>query len=375
MASNTHPRRVDGIQVRVHAPNSGHHDPIEADYCRSGRRTQGLVSKPGEPRNASVVIRCGRWGGDRVRVLVTGGAGFVGANLVRRLLAEGHEAVVIDDLSTGFEKNLHGVDVEFHRGSILDDRALVKATRRVESVVHLAAIPSVPRSVAAPLPSHEANATGTLLVLEAAKAMGAHVTVASSSSVYGANTQLPKVETMVPRPRSPYAVSKLATESYALAWQLTYGLPTIAFRFFNVYGPLQAPGHAYAAVIPAFIDAALRGEAVTIHGDGLQTRDFTFVDSVTRILTDAAVSSVTSATPVNLAFGSRQSLLDVLGGLELVVGPVARHHVASRAGDVRDSQADSARLLEMFPAAEPTPFSEGLRATVEWMARRESVSS
>lgn len=304
-----------------------------------------------------------------MRILVTGGAGFIGANLVRRLMAEGHVPVVIDDLSTGSAMNLAGLDVEFHRGSILDREGLGRAAVGVKAVVHLAAIPSVPRSVAAPLPSHEANATGTLLVLEAARAEGAHVTVASSSSVYGANPQLPKVESMTPRPRSPYAVSKLATESYALAWQMTYGLPTIAFRFFNVYGPLQAPGHAYAAVIPAFVDAAIRGEAVTIHGDGLQTRDFTFVDSVTRILTDAAVGTVTSETPVNLAFGSRRTLLDVLGELESAVGhPVARHHVETRVGDVRDSQADNSRLLDLFPHATPTPFADGFRKTVEWMA-------
>ena len=304
-----------------------------------------------------------------MRVLVTGGAGFIGASLAKRLLGDGHEAVVIDDLSTGSEENLLGVDVEFHRGSILDYDVLAKASRRVEAVVHLAAIPSVPRSVAAPLPSHEANATGTLRVLEAAREVGAHVTVASSSSVYGANPQLPKVESMVARPRSPYAVSKLAAESYAIAWQMTYGLPTIAFRFFNVYGPLQAAGHAYAAVIPAFVDAALRGETVTIHGDGMQTRDFTFVDSVTAILALAATGAVSSETPVNLAFGSRRSLLEVVGELEGVVGHALRaKHVEPRVGDVRDSQADNSRLLELFPEARPTPFAEGLTRTVDWMA-------
>jgi UDP-glucose 4-epimerase len=228
----------------------------------------------------------------------------------------------------------------------------------------------VPRSVADPVPSHEANATGTLRVLEAAREVGAHVTVASSSSVYGANPQLPKVETMVPRPRSPYAVSKLATESYAIAWNLTYGLPTLAFRFFNVFGPLQAAGHAYAAVIPSFLDAALRGVPVTIHGDGLQTRDFTYVDSVTTILLAAAVRRVSSNVPVNLAFGTRRNLLDVLDQLEGVLHrPIAREHVESRAGDVRDSQADNSRLLAMFPDAVPTPFDQGLGQTVEWMRR------
>lgn len=306
-----------------------------------------------------------------MRVLVTGGAGFIGANLVRRLLGDGHDAVIIDDLSSGFESNLKGIDVEFHLGSILDPRVLARASSGVDAVVHLAAIPSVPRSVAAPFPSHEANATGTLRVLQAALAAGAHVTVASSSSVYGANPQLPKVESMMARPRSPYAVSKLATESYAIAWQMTYGLPTIAFRFFNVYGPLQAAGHAYAAVIPAFVDAALRGEAVTIHGDGMQTRDFTFVDSVTSILASAATGGVTSETPVNLAFGSRRSLLDVVQQLEEVLAhPVHRTHVEPRVGDVRDSQADNTRLKDLFPSAAQTSFAEGLRRTVDWMSGR-----
>lgn len=302
-----------------------------------------------------------------MRVLVTGGAGFIGGNLVRRLITEGHEPVVLDDLSTGSIDNIAGLELDFRQGSILNPDELHAAAAGVESIVHLAAIPSVPRSVAAPLPTHDANATGTLRVLEAARAIGAHVAVASSSSVYGANPQLPKVETMVARPRSPYAVSKLAAESYTVAWGLTYGLPTIAFRFFNVYGPLQAAGHAYAAVIPAFIDAALRGQPVTMHGDGQQTRDFTYVDSVTQILALAATTGVSSEVPVNLAFGSRRSLLEVIGDLEGFVGhALPREHVAPRVGDVRDSQADNSLLKSLFPTARATPFAEGLRATLAW---------
>lgn len=304
-----------------------------------------------------------------MHVLVTGGAGFIGANLCRRLLNEGHSVAVIDDLSTGFRANLDGLDVDFHEASILDPERLTRAAKGAKAIVHLAAIPSVPRSVSAPLPSHEANATGTLRVLEVAREHGLHVTVASSSSVYGANPQLPKRETMMARPRSPYAVSKLATESYAIAWQLTYQLPTIAFRFFNVYGPLQAAGHAYAAVIPAFVDAALAGRPLPIQGDGLQTRDFTFVDSVTDLLTRAATQGVTSDMPVNLAFGSRRSLLDVIDELEAIVGPVQREFGPPRVGDVRDSQADNARLLALFPGVKPTAFPDGLRATVEWFQR------
>lgn len=308
------------------------------------------------------------------RVLVTGGAGFIGANLARRLLADGFAVSVLDDLSTGARANLTGVDVDFHEGSILDRAALEHAARGVDAIVHLAAIPSVPRSVKAPIPSHEVNTTGTLNVLEVARAQRAHVSIASSSSVYGANPELPKRETMVSRPRSPYAVSKLAAESYALAWQMTYGVPTIAFRFFNVYGPLQAPGHAYAAVIPAFVDAALRGEPVTVHGDGTQTRDFTYVDSVTEILSLAVRNRTMIDTPVNLAFGSRKSLLEVLTELEDVLGHgIARTHTEPREGDVRDSQASGEVLLSLFPDARATPFRDGLARTVEWMKRRAST--
>jgi UDP-glucose 4-epimerase len=173
---------------------------------------------------------------------------------------------------------------------------------------------------------------------------------------------------MVPRPRSPYAVSKLAAESYAIAWQLTYGLPTIAFRFFNVYGPRQAPGHAYAAVIPAFLDAVRRGDPVTIHGDGRQTRDFTYVDSVTEILALAATGAVASQTPVNLAFGTRRSLLQLVAEVEAVVGrPVECRHVEPRPGDVRDSQADNGALIDLFPQARATDFALGLRRTWQWL--------
>lgn len=304
-----------------------------------------------------------------MRVVVTGGAGFIGANLCRGLAArpEVTQVVALDDLSTGFSSNLAGVDAELVEGSILDRGLLESCFAGAASVVHLAARPSVPRSLQDPVASHEVNATGTLYVLEAARAAGAHVVVASSSSVYGNTEVLPKHEDLPTRPLSPYGVSKLATEGYALAHQASFGLPTLAFRFFNVYGPLQAAGHAYAAVVPAFVDAALRGEPVTVHGDGLQTRDFTYVGTVTRVLAEAVLGRVSSPAPVNLAFGTRSSLLDLLALLEKELGvSVERQHVESRAGDVRDSQAASERLTSLFPAVSAVPLDEGLQATVDW---------
>ena len=205
-------------------------------------------------------------------------------------------------------------------------------------------------------------------MLQAARrAGGLHVVVASSSSVYGANRELPKRESMRTAPISPYAVSKQATEAYAMSFGHTYGLPVLAFRFFNVYGPLQAAGHAYAAVVPAFVDAALRNVPLTVHGDGEQTRDFTYVGTVARVLTDAVVRKVTDLEPVNLAFGSRTSLNGLIDDLGEILGRRPQvDHVEPRAGDVRDSQADNARLRHHFPDVEPFALREGLQATVDW---------
>jgi UDP-glucose 4-epimerase len=306
-----------------------------------------------------------------VRVVVTGGAGFIGANLCRALVATGGigEVVVVDDLSTGRRSYLDGVGgVTLLEGSILDDGVLDEAVAGAAAVVHLAARPSVPRSLADPLASHEANATGTLRVLEAARRHGGpHVVVASSSSVYGANPVLPKREDLVPMPVSPYAVSKLATESYALAYGSSFGLPTLAFRFFNVFGPLQPADHAYAAVVPIFLDAALAGRPLPVHGDGGQTRDFTYVGTVVGVLADAVRRQVTGDRPVNLAFGTRVSLLELIALLERLLGrPLERTHLPTRAGDVRDSQADRGALAALFPDVSPVALEDGLRATLAW---------
>ena len=305
-----------------------------------------------------------------MRVLVTGAAGFIGSHLAKALSTRGHSVVGLDDLSTGNLDNLDGVDIELIEGSILDETALAQAIDGADVVVHLAARTSVPRSIVDPGATHDVNITGTLRVLEAARrlATSPHLILASSSSVYGANPVLPKTETMAVLPMSPYAVSKLAAEQYVLAYHHSYGVPTLAFRFFNVFGPRQAPGHSYAAVIPAFVHAALRGQPVTIHGDGLQTRDFTYVGTVVDVITHALEEEVTSSSPVNLAMGSRTSLLEVLSEIERIVDrPIEAEFNAPRSGDVRHSQADSTLLLSLFPNATPVPLSEGLRATVDWM--------
>ena len=306
-----------------------------------------------------------------LKVVVTGAAGFIGANLCRRLATTGGitQVVGLDDLSSGDKANLDGVDAELVTGSVLDTALLDAVLAGASSVVHLAAVPSVPRSILDPVRSHEANATGTLQVLEAARRAAGppHVIVASSSSVYGANPVIPKVESLRPMPMSPYAVSKLATECYALSHGRVYGMDTLAFRFFNVFGPLQAAGHAYAAVVPAFVDAALAGRPVVVHGDGRQTRDFTFVDTVTAVLADAVLRRAGDPDPVNLAYGSRTSLLELIDLLGEVLGaPVTVENVEPRAGDVRDSQADATRLRSLFPQVQPVALRDGLQATVDW---------
>jgi UDP-glucose 4-epimerase len=263
------------------------------------------------------------------------------------------------------------VPCELITASILDEPALTSAFHAIDAIVHLAAIPAVPRSMADPWQSHDANCNGTVKVLGAARATGLNplVVVASSSSVYGANTELPKRETMLAQPVSPYAASKLATEQYALAWQRSFGLPTLSLRFFNVFGPRQSPGHAYAAVVPSFILAALQGKPLIVHGDGLQSRDFTYVDTVVDVIDDAVQRHVSwAASPVNLAYGTRTTLVEVIRLIEELLGePLTVSHVDPRPGDVRHSQADNELLRSLFPDVTPVPLVDGLRQTIEWM--------
>ena len=278
------------------------------------------------------------------------------------------DLAVIDDFSTGRQEALIGMEIETFEGSILDTDLLARSARGVDSIVHLAARPSVPRSILDPRASHEVNATGTLNVLEAAREIGAHVTVASSSSVYGANLGMPKHEGLAQMPMSPYAVSKLACEGYANAWSHAYGLGTIAFRFFNVYGPGQLAGHAYAAVIPAFLSQVIFGKPICVYGDGRQSRDFTFVGTVSNLLARTTIEQRVHSTPVNLALGTRTSLnelIDIIADVTHVSPQVV--YESTRPGDVEHSCADSTELRSLFPDIPRVTIEEGVSRTYAWL--------
>lgn len=314
-----------------------------------------------------------------MKVGITGGAGFIGGNLCARLFDDPRISTirVLDDLSSGSAANVPE-GVELIVGSLLDPEQLTRFVVGLDAVVHLAARPSVPRSITEPGATHKANTEGTFNLLEAVRAESEppYVVLASSSSVYGRSKTLPKREDQCTAPRSPYAASKLAAEAYALAWADSFNLDVLAFRFFNVFGPLQRADHAYAAVVPAFVSAALAGQELPVFGDGQQTRDFTFVGTVVEILADAVARRVTSEGPVNLAFGSRVSLLQLVGAIERELDQVLSiSFLDPRPGDVRDSQADTVRLLSLFPHVEPVPLEMGLGQTIGWFRQVMELES
>ncbi len=303
-----------------------------------------------------------------MKVVVTGGAGFIGSNLAEEL-SNRYEVTVLDDLSTGRESNLSGLDVEFAQGSILDTELLARTFRDARFVFHEAALPSVQRSVEDPARSNLVNVNGTLNVLLAARDAGVKkVLFASSSSVYGDTPVLPKVETMTPAPMSPYAVTKLTDEHYCRVFTALYGLPTVALRYFNVFGPKQDPTSQYAAVIPNFITRILAGEPPVIHGDGRQTRDFTFVRDVVRANILAAESDAVGV--FNVACQKRIDLIELAGTIMNLVGTrVDPVHEAPRPGDVRDSLADISRAADAFGYAPAYTLNDGLKETIQWFAR------
>ncbi len=314
------------------------------------------------------------------KALVTGGAGFIGSHLAEGLLAAGHEVVVLDNLSTGSTANLERVrrGIRFVEGDVRHEAALASVLPGVEWVFHLAALASVPRSVAAPLASHEHNATGTLVALLAARDAGVRRFVyAASSSAYGETATLPKVETMPASPRSPYAITKFVGELYGETFHRLYGLETVSLRYFNIFGPRQAPDSPYAAVIPKFVTALLAGQRPVVHGDGRQTRDFTYVaNAVAANLAAAAAPADRVAGRVfNVGCGARTSLLDVLHELRALTGAAVEPlHAEPRAGDVRDSQADIGEARRAFGYDPTVGLREGLVRTVEWFRAEEGRS-
>lgn len=278
-------------------------------------------------------------------VFITGGAGFIGSHLARRF-ADQAEVTVLDDLRSGHARNLEGVRCRFLQGSILDDAALRQAIAGAEEVYHLAAMISVPESVAKPAECAMLNTEGTRRVLDAAAAAGVRkVVLASSAAIYGDNPTVPKLESMPPEPKSPYAETKLAGERLLEEYRLAHGLGTTSLRFFNVFGPRQDPRSAYAAAVPIFIAKALRDEPIGIHGDGGQTRDFIHVADIVGALAYAGASRDMAGT-YNVGYGRSQSILALAQEIVRLTGSKsAIEHLPARAGDVRHSQASTARLL------------------------------
>ena len=305
------------------------------------------------------------------KYLVTGGSGFIGSHLAETLLISGHSVRVIDNLSTGLRQNLPP-GVEFIEGDLTDQDVAGTAVRGCEVVLHQAAIPSVPRSISAPRPSHEANINGTFNLLMAARDAGVRrVVYAASSSAYGDTAVLPKVETMPPNPRSPYALQKHVGEVYSQLFTRLYGLETVSIRYFNVFGPRQHPSSPYSGVLSLFIKAALAGDQPTIYGDGEQTRDFTFIDNVVDGVLRAVDAPEASGEVINVATGGRVSLNQAWATLGEIVGPLpAPIYGPPRDGDVRDSQADITKAQQKLGYRPLVTFSEGLRRTVDWARLR-----
>ncbi|UCF05323.1 MAG: SDR family oxidoreductase [bacterium] len=302
--------------------------------------------------------------------LVTGGAGFIGSNIAEELVRCNEEVVVLDDLSTGNEMNLEGIRsrITFIHGDITDVGTVRKALEGIDYVLHQAALASVPRSIEIPVKVNEINVGGTLIMLEESRRAGVKCFVyAGSSSAYGDTEVLPKVESMLPQPLSPYAVSKLTGEYYCSVYANVYNLPTISLRYFNVFGPRQDPNSQYAAVIPIFISHMLRGERPTIFGDGEQSRDFTYVSNVVDANLRAAHCTNASGQLLNVACGERYSLNVLFDRLQKVIGSdVTPIYTDPRPGDVRHSQADIASAAELLGYRTTVPFEEGLAQTVAW---------
>ena len=313
------------------------------------------------------------------KVLVTGGAGFIGSNLADALINQGSEVTIIDNLVTGFRENLDEIsgEFEFIEGDINDTRAVEKALEGVEVVFHQAALPSVPRSVDNPAETHEACVDGTFNLLLKAKDAGVRrVVYAASSSAYGDQKTLPKIETMSPEPLSPYAAAKLVGEYYCSVFNNVYGLETLSLRYFNVFGPRQNPSSMYSGVISRFIDALMKGEKPVIYGDGEQSRDFTFIENVVQANINAAQTERGVGKVMNVANGERISLNELLDVLKGVTGKtdVSAVFKPERKGDVKHSQADNTRAIDWLGYEKVIDLEEGLKRTIDWWASSRFAS-
>jgi len=303
--------------------------------------------------------------------LVTGGAGFIGSHIAAALVANGARVRIIDDLSTGYRENVNevGGDVDFVHASLADEKSLRKALEDVELVFHEAAIPSVPRSVENPRQTHIASVDSTFSLLDAARQMKVRrIVYAASSSAYGDQPTLPKVEDMLPDPLSPYAVAKLVGEYYAQVFSRVYGLETVSLRYFNVFGPRQDPSSQYSGVISRFIAALLSGEQPVIYGDGEQSRDFTYIANVVDANLKAAETTKGIGTVINVANGERITLNELLKEVQELTGKtdVAVDYRAPRAGDVLHSLADITRARESLGFEPRVGLREGLQSTIDW---------
>jgi nucleoside-diphosphate-sugar epimerase len=302
--------------------------------------------------------------------LVTGGAGFIGSHIVRRLLKDGRQVRVLDDFSSGKRENLAEAAgrIELVEGDVCDVPTVARCMKGVEWVFHLAARASVPRSVEQPRPAHEVNVTGTLNLLIAARdARVRRFVYSASSSAYGDTPTLPKREDMRAQPLSPYAASKLAAEHYCACWTHVYGLQTIALRYFNVFGPRQDPTSTYAAVIPAFVSRMLRGQRPVIYGDGEQSRDFCFIDNVVSANLLATEAPEVHGEVVNIACGDRTTLNQIVADINKLLGTsIMPEYQPPRAGDVRHSLADISAARQLIGYEPRVMFAEGLRRSIEW---------
>ena len=312
------------------------------------------------------------------KYLVTGGAGFIGSHVVDSLIGLGKRVRVVDNLSTGKKENLiqYGPSVvEFIEVDLVDPGVVADAVDGIDCVIHIAALPSVPRSVKDPAASHLVNVDATLLLLEAARvAQVSRFVFASSSSVYGDSSILPKNEQMFPNPLSPYALQKLIGEQYLRLYSSLYGLDTVSLRFFNVFGPRQDPDSPYSGVISLFTAALSEGRQPTIYGDGEQTRDFTYVSDVVTAVVAASTAPGVSGKAINVACGDRVSVNDLFGTLRDVIGvDVDPIYQPPRAGDVRDSQADNTLAKQLLGFRSMVTVEEGLRRTVDWYRTSLSI--